>query len=75
MWVQGEGAGSNGPQGAEEPNHHGLLSANIWHRAFPTSTISALSLLHWLAGVGPYGPPVSGGSHSIPASALLVDNV
>lgn len=25
MWVQGDGAGSNGPRGAEELNHHGLL--------------------------------------------------
>lgn len=50
MWVQGEGAGSNGPRGTEELNHHGLLAANIWHRASPTSTIST-----WLRLIGLLG--------------------
>lgn len=44
MCVQGDGAGSNGPRGAEELNHHGLLAANF-------GTISSCPCLTGLLGL------------------------
>lgn len=51
MWVQGDGAGSNGPRGAEELNHHGLLAANFGTGHFLKHNL-ILSPPQWLAGAG-----------------------
>lgn len=65
MCRQGEDGGWGGTRGAEEPGQHNMIAGNICHGPFPVNTISVVSLPHRLAWDGPFGSPVSGGSHFI----------